>query len=387
MSSDVILIKYGEIALRVGNRRLYEDKLIRQIKSRLIKHNADVYIRKEQGRFIAETQGEFSDTAVEELRLMFGLVSVCHAVKTNDNNIENIRQIALGLMADKSGTFKVESRRADKTYPLTSYEISADVGGYILENIDSLTVDVKKPSIILYVEIRNSTYIYIDHKGASGGLPSGTAGRGMLLLSGGIDSPVAGYYTAKRGVELHAVYFHSPPYTSDRAKQKVLDLAERLSKFTGYIKLYVINFTDTQLYLKAKVPPEKLTIMLKRVMLRIAEKIALNDNCLCLITGDSIGQVASQTLHSLVATGAVCSLPIIRPLAGFDKQEIVDVARKIGTFDISKLPYQDCCTVFVADHPETKPKASIIESIERKLSELENHIEKNINEMEEITWT
>jgi thiamine biosynthesis protein ThiI len=270
---------------------------------------------------------------------------------------------------DYAGTFKVYTRRAKKSYPIPSMEVSAKLGGYILDNFAEAKVDVHNPELTLSVEIRDKIYVYSRTIKGPGGMPIGTNGSAMLLLSGGIDSPVAGYMIAKRGVKIDAVYFHAPPYTSERAKQKVVDLAKQVAKYSGPIRLHVVNFTDIQLYIYDQCPHDELTIIMRRYMMRIAEHFAKEKGCLGLITGESIGQVASQTLQSLAATNEVCTLPVYRPVIGFDKQEIVERSWEIGTYDTSVLPYEDCCTIFVAKHPVTKPNLKAIRRSEEKLAE------------------
>lgn len=266
-------------------------------------------------------------------------------------------------------TFKVNARRARKNYPKDSMTINMDLGEAILNAFPEMHVDVHKPEIMLNVEIREKIYIYSETIPGPGGMPVGTGGKAMLLLSGGIDSPVAGYMIAKRGVKIDAVYFNAPPYTSERAKQKVIDLAKIVSRYTGPIYLHIINFTDIQLYIYEKCPHEELTIIMRRYMMKIAEKIAQETECLGLITGESIGQVASQTMQSLAATNEVCELPVYRPLIAFDKLDIIDISEKIGTYETSILPYEDCCTIFVAKHPVTKPNLKIIKRHEENLAE------------------
>lgn len=259
-------------------------------------------------------------------------------------------------------TFKVNARRARKNYPLDSMGINMAMGEKILEAMPEMTVDVHKPDIYVNIEIRSRINIYTELIPGPGGMPVGTNGKAMLLLSGGIDSPVAGYMVAKRGVKIDAVYFHAPPYTSERAKEKVIDLARIVTQYSGPINLHVVNFTDIQLYIYEKCPHDELTIIMRRYMMKIAEHFAKESDCLGLVTGESIGQVASQTMHSLLVTNAVCELPVIRPLIGFDKQEIIDISEKIGTYETSILPYEDCCTIFVAKHPVTKPNKKVIEN-------------------------
>ena len=272
----------------------------------------------------------------------------------------------------KSGritTFKVAARRARKSYPLDSMEINAYLGEKILDVMPNMRVDVHKPDITLTVEVREKIYIYSEIIKGPGGMPIGTNGKGTLLLSGGIDSPVAGYMVSKRGVWIDAVYFHAPPYTSERAKQKVVDLARKISRYTGTIHLKVVNFTDIQMYIYEKCPHDELTIIMRRYMMRIAEHFAREGGSMGLITGESIGQVASQTMQSLLTTNAVCTLPVYRPLIAFDKMDIIKVAESIDTYETSILPYEDCCTIFVAKHPVTKPVLERIEKSELKLSE------------------
>jgi thiamine biosynthesis protein ThiI len=263
-------------------------------------------------------------------------------------------------------------------------EIAQEMGAHLLHSFDTLKVDVKKPEVKLWIEIRSMTYIYSRIYKGLGGMPVGTNGRAMLMLSGGIDSPVAGWMVAKRGVKIDAIYYHSHPYTSDRAKQKVIDLPKIVSQYSGDIKLHVIPFTDIQLYIYEKCPHEQLTIIMRRIMMQIAEKVAIQNEDMALITGESIGQVASQTIHSLVTTNAVCDMPVFRPLIGFDKQFIVDISQEIGTYETSILPYEDCCTVFVAKHPATKPSLKAVEKFERRLENIEDMIEEAINNVEII---
>ena len=276
------------------------------------------------------------------------------------------------------------SRRAKKTYPVNSMEMNCDLGEAILDAFPEMRVDVHHPDVLLNVEVREEVYIYSHIIPGPGGMPIGTNGTAMLLLSGGIDSPVAGYMVAKRGVGLDAVYFHAPPYTSERAKQKVVDLAKKVAAYTGPIRLHVVNFTDIQLSIYDKCPHDELTIIMRRYMMRIAETLAKKCGCLGLITGESIGQVASQTMQSLLVTNEVCTLPVYRPLIGFDKQEIVEISEKIDTFETSILPYEDCCTIFVAKHPVTKPKLDVIQRSEQRLSEDIDHLVEAALETTEI---
>lgn len=368
------LIKYAEIAIKGKNRYIFEDALVAQIKYQLKNVEGKFRIVKEMGRIFIYTEGEFDyDETIEALKRVFGIFSICPAVVLEDEGFEKLSQevteYVKKLYGEKTLTFKVNTRRNKKTYPMQSMEISSALGGAILDACPNMKVDVHNPDVFVNVEIRNKIYLYSENIPGPGGMPLGTNGSAMLLLSGGIDSPVAGYMIAKRGVTLDAVYFHAPPYTSERAKQKVVDLAKLVAKYSGPIRLHVVNFTDIQLYIYDKCPHEELTIIMRRYMMKIAEEFAKKDGCLGLITGESIGQVASQTIHSLAATNDVCTMPVFRPVIGFDKQEIVDVALKINTYETSILPYEDCCTIFVAKHPVTKPNLQIIKRSEEKLQE------------------
>lgn len=368
------LIKYAEIAIKGKNRYIFEDALVAQIKYQLRNVEDSFRVVKEMGRIFIYTDGEFDyDETIEALKRVFGIFSICPAVVLEDEGFEKLSQevteYVKKLYGEKALTFKVNTRRNKKTYPMQSMEISSALGGAILDACPNMKVDVHNPDVFVNVEIRNKIYLYSENIPGPGGMPLGTNGSAMLLLSGGIDSPVAGYMIAKRGVTLDAVYFHAPPYTSERAKQKVVDLAKLVAKYSGPIRLHVVNFTDIQLYIYDKCPHEELTIIMRRYMMKIAEEFAKKDGCLGLITGESIGQVASQTIHSLAATNDVCTMPVFRPVIGFDKQEIVDVALKINTYETSILPYEDCCTIFVAKHPVTKPNLQIIKRSEEKLQE------------------
>lgn len=389
MEEKVLIVKYGEVAMRGNNRHIFISQLVSTMRHNL-DGEGDFYVVKEQGRLIVEDRGgELDyDRIIPKIMPIFGLVGICPGIKTTDQSMENLREVALHHMqtffGDKPYTFKVTTKRADKRFPLQSNEVSADIGGYILDRMPNLTVEVHHPEVELRMELRNDAYVFSKVIPTFGGLPMGSSGKGISLLSGGIDSPVATWMMAKRGVEVEGVYFHSPPYTSEWAKQKVVDLAEQIAKYTGSFKLHVIPFTQVQLYLLDNVPHDKLTIFLKRAMMRVAEAIAEKENALALITGDSIGQVASQTMQGIHAINDVCSIPVLRPLAGMDKQEIIDLATRIGTFPISIRPYEDCCTIFVAKHPETRPKTRVICGIEKHLAELDGLLEKALEQDEII---
>lgn len=373
------LIKYAEIGVKGKNRYLFEDALVNQIKYALKKCEGTFSVHRTQGRIYVDALTEFDfEETVEHLQRVFGISGICPVVYVEDEGFEKLCEDVVRYLneiyPEHNQTFKVQARRARKNYPKESMVINMDLGEAILNAFPGMRVDVHNPDILLNIEVREKIYIYSETIPGPGGMPVGTGGKAMLLLSGGIDSPVAGYTIAKRGVKIDAVYFNAPPYTSERAKQKVIDLARIVSRYTGPIYLHVINFTDIQLYIYEKCPHEELTIIMRRYMMRIAEHIAKETECLGLITGESIGQVASQTMHSLVATNEVCELPVYRPLIGFDKQEIVEISEKIGTYETSILPYEDCCTIFVAKHPVTKPSLKVIrrheENLEEKIDEL-----------------
>lgn len=383
------LIKYGEIGIKGKNRYLFEDALVKQIRHALKNVEGEFLVRKEQGRIFAESQGDFDyEEAVEALKKVFGIVGICPVVELDDNGFEELAVTIVNYMnevyPDGKYTFKVNARRARKNYPMSSMELNAALGEKILYAFPGTKVDVHNPEILLNVEIRERIYVYSQIIPGPGGMPVGTNGKCMLLLSGGIDSPVAGYMVAKRGVKIDAVYFHAPPYTSERAKQKVIDLAKIVSRYSGPINLHVVNFTDVQLAIYEKCPHEELTIIMRRYMMRIAEHFARESKSLALITGESIGQVASQTVQSLAATNEVCTMPVFRPLIAFDKQDIVDISLKIDTYETSILPYEDCCTIFVAKHPVTKPNLNVIHGSEKKL---EGTIEELVQKAIETTET
>ncbi|MBO4266617.1 MAG: tRNA 4-thiouridine(8) synthase ThiI [Lachnospiraceae bacterium] len=372
MKYQTFLIKYAEIAVKGKNRYIFEDALIHRMRQVLRNVDGEFAVSKTQGRVYVDCKSDYDyDEVIAALQTVFGINAICPVVKIENEGFEKLTEAVLRYVddeyPDKNRTFKVFARRADKSFPVRSTQMNEELGASILDAFPEMKVDVHKPEIELYVEVRENIYIYSKQIPGPGGMPLGTGGKAMLLLSGGIDSPVAGYMVSKRGVKIDAVYFHAPPYTSERAKQKVVDLARKISKYTGTICLHVINFTDIQLAIYEKCPHEQLTIIMRRYMMRIAEKIAVDNDCLALVTGESIGQVASQTMQSLAVTNEVCTLPVFRPLIGFDKQEIIDVSEKIDTFETSILPYEDCCTIFVAKHPVTKPELKAIKKSEEKL--------------------
>ena len=390
MKFHSFLIKYGEIGIKGKNRYIFEDALVRQIRFALKDVDGGFYVHKSYGRVYVDCDGEYDyEETVESLSRVFGIVGICPVVRLEDKGFEELKKEVVAYMdemyPDKNKTFKVEARRSKKSYPLQSMQINCQLGEVILDAFPEMKVDVHHPDIMLNVEVREEIYLYSEIIPGPGGMPVGTNGSAMLLLSGGIDSPVAGYMIAKRGVSLEATYFHAPPYTSERAKEKVVDLARLVSKYSGPIKLNVVNFTDIQLYIYEKCPHEELTIIMRRYMMKIAEHFAKQDGCLGMITGESIGQVASQTMQSLNVTNAVCTLPVYRPLIGFDKRDIVEISEKINTYETSILPFEDCCTIFVAKHPVTKPILEKIEKSELNLAEgIDELVQKAIDTVEVI---
>ena len=385
------LIKYAEIGVKGKNRYLFEDALVKQIHHRLKNLEGKFEVTKEAGRIYAEASEDFDyDEVIDALQHVFGIVGICPMVQIEDNGYEDLKAQVVKYIddayEDKHFTFKVVARRANKQYPVVSDQINRDLGEVILNAFPETKVNVHTPDVLLRVEVRHKINIFSETIPGPGGMPIGTAGRAMLLLSGGIDSPVAGWMIAKRGVTIDATYFHAPPYTSERAKQKVVDLAKLVAKYTGPIRLNIINFTDIQLYIYDQCPHDELTIIMRRYMMKIAETIAKENDCLALVTGESIGQVASQTVQSLAATNEVCTMPVFRPLIGFDKQEIIDISEKIGTFETSIQPFEDCCTIFVAKHPVTKPNLNIIHKSETKLEEKIDEMVRAALETEEVIW-
>ena len=371
---SAFLIKYAEIGVKGKNRYLFEDALVKQINIALRRCEGEFKVPKTDGRIFVYALSDFDyDEVVEALGTVFGITEICPMVEIPVDEVSVIATQVVEFVKKQYDsfdfTFKVNTRRARKSYPVNSMEINALLGEAILNAYPQTRVDVHNPQVMINVEIRDNVYIYSIKLPGIGGMPLGTNGKAMLLLSGGIDSPVAGYMVSKRGVRIDAVYFHAPPYTSERAKQKVVDLAKEISKFTGPINLHVINFTDIQLYIYEKCPHDELTIIMRRYMMKIAEEIAQKSDCYGLITGESLGQVASQTIQSLAVTNEVCTMPVFRPLIGFDKQDIIDISEKIGTYETSILPFEDCCTIFVAKHPVTKPNLNVIKKHEENLVE------------------
>ena len=389
MLVHAFLIKYAEIALKGKNRYRFEDALVHQMEIALSKIEGEFEVKKEQGRVYVFCPESYDyDDAVDALQHVFGIVGICPVMIYEEQGFEKLAEDVVGYMKqwhpDFNGSFKVWTRRAKKSYPISSMEVSAELGGRILDAFPEASVDVHHPDLDLSVEIRDKIYVYSRTIPGAGGMPIGTNGKAMLLLSGGIDSPVAGYMIAKRGVHIDATYFHAPPYTSERAKQKVIDLAKIVAKYAGPINLHVVNFTDIQLAIYEKCPHEELTIIMRRYMMKIAEHFANEGGSLALITGESIGQVASQTIHNLAITNEVCNMPVFRPCIGMDKQEIVDIAEKIGTFETSIQPFEDCCTIFVAKHPVTKGNLKRIKKSEEHLDDVIDDLMKKAIDSTEI---
>lgn len=355
-----LLIKFSsEISLKGLNRKNFEDALLKNIRGRI---GREYKLEKDYGRMFVDT---CSEDIINRLSRLFGIISIAEAdvvekdiVKIANTAIEQIKKIQ-GI-----STFKVNTKRADKKFPMNSMEISSAVGAEILKGLPDIKVDLHNPDIVIHVEMRDEAFVYSNETRGLGGMPYRTSGKGVLLLSGGIDSPVAGFSMAKRGLEIIGVYYHSHPYTSERAKEKVVELARKLSEYTGHMKLYVVPFTRIQMDIIEKCREDELTIIMRRFMMRIAQNIAEKEGALSIITGESLGQVASQTLESIYVTDNTVSMPVFRPLIGTDKIDIMDMARNIGTYDISILPYEDCCTIFVPKHPKTKPRLADIERSE-----------------------
>ena len=366
---QAFLLKYGEIFLKGKNRYLFEDALVDQVRLAMNKVDGDFDVHKNLGRVYVEAKSDFDyDEAVSALTKVFGISTICPVLILENDELDYLKEEVVKYFGEtyenREGlTFKVFCKRARKNYPLNSMELNMEFGEALLTAYPELKVDVHKPEVELHVEIRERIYIYSILIPGPGGMPVGTAGKAMVLLSGGLDSPVAAYMMAKRGVKVEAVYFHAPPYTSERAKQKVVDLAAIVSKYCG--------------------PHDELTVIMRRYMMRIAQTIAEEDECLGLVTGESVGQVASQTMYSMACTDDVCHMPVYRPLVAFDKVEIIDIAEKIETYETSILPFEDCCTIFVAKHPVTKPKVSVIAHHEERLGEeIDAMVEKALRERE-----
>lgn len=390
MDYKMFLIKYAEIGTKGKNRYVFEEALCKRMRARL-RSLGSFEVRREYGRIFVVAQSEYDyDDVIKAFGQVFGIVGICPVRVLENMEISEIGKAVVEHVNDeypnKDFTFKVEARRNNKSYPLNSMEINCEVGHDVITAYPTLKVEVHKPDVKLYIEVRDVVYIYSKILPGPGGLPVGTNGKAMSLLSGGIDSPVATYMIAKRGVEIEAVYFHAPPYTSERAKQKVIDLGTIVSQYAGPIKLNIVNFTDVQLCIYENCPHDELTIIMKRIMYKMAQDLALRNDCQCIVTGESIGQVSSQTTHSLsVIDEAINEVPVFRPCIGMDKQEIIDVSEKIETYETSILPYEDCCTIFVAKHPVTRPKLDkILNSEQNLVGKIEEVYEKALNTIETV---
>ncbi|MGB4501269.1 MAG: tRNA uracil 4-sulfurtransferase ThiI [Natronincolaceae bacterium] len=382
---NVIIVRYGEIALKGLNKKFFEDKLVSQIRNALL-DMGKIRVYKAHSRVYIDVADYNTRDITDRVKKVFGVVSLSVAKKF-EADMGRIEEVALQELKDRIDkdssirTFKVETRRGDKKFPLQSPEISRDVGAYLLQNIDDISVDVHNPDVVVYVEVRDKAFIFSDKIDGFGGLPLGTNGRALLLLSGGIDSPVAGWLVAKRGVEIEAMHFHSYPFTSERAKEKVIDLLRILSIYCGEIKLYSINLLPIQKEINEKCPEGEMTVLSRRFMMKIAQRVGKDNSCDALVTGESIGQVASQTVKSLSVINESVEMPIFRPLIAMDKVDIVDLAKKIGTYETSILPFEDCCTVFLPKHPVIQPRLDKILKSEEKLN-VKNLIDEVIDKME-----
>lgn len=365
---ELISVSFGEIALKGLNRRYFEDQLIKNIR-RAIKDLNIERIYKEQGKVYIEAPESNFPKIINRLKKVFGLVNISPCIRI-DKTMEAIEEAAIKAIKGKGDgvrTFKVQTNRADKNFPIKSPEVSRTIGGIILNEFPGLKVDVHNPDMYVYIDIKQNVYVYTEKIKGYGGLPIGTNGKALLLLSGGIDSPVAGFMMAKRGVEISAVHYHSYPFTSERSEEKVKELAKILSRYTGKIKMYSVNILEIQKQINLKCKENEMTILSRRFMMRLAEKIAEKEGLNGLITGESLGQVASQTIEGIGVTNAVVKLPVFRPLIGFDKVDIVNIAKDIETYETSILPFEDCCTVFLPKHPVTKPKLEDILKSEEPL--------------------
>ena len=382
---NILIVKYGEIGVKGKNRYIFENKLIKNVKN-ILKPIGKFNVYKEYGRIYVDLDGYDYEEVVEEVRKVFGIVGVCPAVRAEkDYNL--LKELALKMLEEKIEqgykSFKVDSRRGDKDFKLTSQEMSLDIGGYLVSQVkDKIAVDVRNPEVKIHCELRqNHVMVYSDTIPGYGGLPLGTNGRAMSLLSGGIDSPVASWMVAKRGMELECIHFHSYPFTSEKSQEKVRDLAQILAKYCGRVRLHKVNMLEIQKSIGLNCKDEEMTIISRRFMMRIAERVAESRHCDALVTGESIGQVASQTIQGLTCTNASVTMPVFRPLIAMDKTEIIDIAQKIGTFETSILPEEDCCTVFAPKKPVTKPKIERIEKSENKL-DVEKLIQDAIDNIE-----
>lgn len=382
----LLLIKYGELSTKKDNINFFIKTLKDNVDASL--KDIDAKVTYDKGRMFIRTSEENFDVVIDKLKHVFGIHEIVIAYELDNTNIENIKSALIEIVKDKEfDTFKIETKRSNKNYPMNSMEISKLLGGVVLKNIENVKVDVHNPDVTINVEIRlNGAFIYFDRIKGIGGYPVGSLGKGLLMLSGGIDSPVAGYLALKRGVRIEGIYFESPPHTSEAAKNKVIKLATELSKYSSYVTLHVINFTEIQESILKNCPRDYLITIMRRMMYRISERIANGRNCKVLINGESIGQVASQTLTSMQAINEVVNIPVIRPVACLDKLEIIDIAKSIGTYDISILPFEDCCTIFVPEHPVINPVSVKAREYEKSF-DYEELIKKCVKEHEIIKVT
>lgn len=361
---EILLVRYGEVFLKGQNRPFFLKKLVDHVKQAV--HGVHGHVWLSDGRIYVSDYTD-QDEAIRRVSRVFGVHSVSPAVEMEKGDFEAVCAQAAKMLENRTGTFKVLAKRSDKRYPLDSPAIMREAGGYILSHVPHLNVDVNNPDHVITIEIRGMAYLSVDRTMAVSGMPMGTNGKACLMLSGGIDSPVAGFMIAKRGVELCCVHYHSFPYTSERAKEKVLELARILSEYCGKMRVYVVPFTEIQMEIHEKCPENFTTLIMRRYMMRIAEILARKDGAQALITGESIGQVASQTMEALGCTDEVVNMPVFRPCVGMDKSEIIERAEKIGTMETSALPYEDCCTVFTPKHPATHPRKELVRRAEEKL--------------------
>lgn len=384
--NKLLLIKYGELSTKKDNINYFIRTLKDNIEASL--KGIDVELIYDKGRMFIKTNEDNFDEIIDKLKHIFGIHEIVIAYELPNNDIEELKTSLVEIIKDKEiDTFKVETKRSNKNYPLTSMEISRILGGVVLKNKENVKVDVHNPNTYINIEIRlNNAYIYFDRIKGIGGYPVGSLGKGLLMLSGGIDSPVAGYLALKRGVRIEGLYFESPPHTSEAAKNKVIKLAQELSKYSGYVKLHVVNFTEIQETILKNCPYEYLITIMRRMMYRISERIAKNANAKVIVNGESIGQVASQTLTSMSVINETIKMPVIRPVACLDKIEIIEIAKKIGTYETSILPFEDCCTIFVPDHPVINPVASLAQEYESSF-DYEELIRKCVKEHEIIKVT
>ena len=382
---EIVLVKYGEMALKGLNKKSFEDMLTKNIKRRLKPLGKFQLTSAQSTTYITPLDEDIDlNEVVEVVGKIFGIAALCRACVC-EKNFEDICEKSYEYLEDVLGrakTFKVNAKRSDKAFPMKSPEICMELGGRLLEKFPHLSVDVKNPEVTVTVEVRDeNAFVHAENIKGAGGLPVGSSGKAMLLLSGGIDSPVAGYMMAKRGVHIAAIHYVSPPYTSDRAQLKVESLCQKLTDYCGGIAFYCVPFTELQEAIKDNCPEEYFTIIMRRLMMEIAQRIAAKDNCLALITGESGGQGASQTMAAIACTDAVCRIPVFRPCVGMDKTEIIEIARKIDTFDISIEPYEDCCTVFTPRHPKVRPQLGDIEKAQNSF-DFEPLIQKAVENTE-----